>query len=120
MKMTNLVHKLAKLYVNEMVRFHGIPISIFSNQDLRLTSLLWPSIQCALGKKSKFKRNISSLIGWTIKENNPVFRGFVESLHFRIYEQLRRTLSTCGIHHNNNYQSTIGMTPYKALYGKKC
>jgi hypothetical protein len=38
MKMTNLVDKLANLYVNEVVRLHRIPVSIVSNRDPRFTS----------------------------------------------------------------------------------
>jgi hypothetical protein len=33
MKTTNSVDKLAKLYVNGMVRLHGVPISIVSDRD---------------------------------------------------------------------------------------
>jgi len=48
-KMTDPVNKLVKIYVNEVVRLHGVPISIVSDQDPRFTSRLWSSIQCALG-----------------------------------------------------------------------
>ena len=48
-KMTDLVDRLAKMYVNEVVRLHGVPISIVSDRDPRFTSRLWPSIQRALG-----------------------------------------------------------------------
>jgi len=48
-KITDLVDKLAKIYVNEVVRLHGVPISIVSDRDPRFTSRLWPSIQRALG-----------------------------------------------------------------------
>jgi len=48
-KMTDLVDRLAKMYVNEVVRLHGVPISIVSDRDLRFTSRLWSSIQRALG-----------------------------------------------------------------------
>jgi hypothetical protein len=44
MKMTDSVEKLAKLYVNEVVRLHGVPVSIVSNRDPRFTSRLWPSV----------------------------------------------------------------------------
>ena len=30
--------RLAKLYVEEIVRFHGVPLSIVSNRDTRFTS----------------------------------------------------------------------------------
>ena len=36
--------KLAQLYVEEIVRLHGVPISIVSNRDLRFTSRFWSSL----------------------------------------------------------------------------
>ena len=33
--------KPVELYINEIVRLHGIPISIISNRDLRFTSRFW-------------------------------------------------------------------------------
>jgi hypothetical protein len=50
MKMIDLVDKLAKLYVNEVIRLHGVPMSIISNRDPRFTSRLWPSLQRAWGQ----------------------------------------------------------------------
>jgi hypothetical protein len=39
-KMTDPVDKLAKIYVNEVVRLHGVPTSIVSDRDPRFTSCL--------------------------------------------------------------------------------
>jgi hypothetical protein len=44
MKMTDSVDKLAKLYVSEVVRLHGVPVSIISYRGPRFTSKLWPSL----------------------------------------------------------------------------
>ena len=38
MKNNELVKKLAKLYVKEIVRLHGMPVSIVSDRDPRFTS----------------------------------------------------------------------------------
>ena len=51
MKMTDSVDKLAKLYVNEVIRLHGVPVSIISDRDPRFTSRLWPTLQQALETK---------------------------------------------------------------------
>ena len=51
MKMTDSVYKLAKLYVNEVIRLHGVPISIISDRDPRFTSRLWHSLQWEMGTK---------------------------------------------------------------------
>ncbi|KAJ4706492.1 putative Retrotransposon protein, Ty3-gypsy subclass [Melia azedarach] len=46
--------KMASLYVNEIVRFHGAPVSIVSDRDPRFTSRFWPSLQYAMGTKLNF------------------------------------------------------------------
>ena len=36
--------RLAELYVDEIVRLHGVPLSIMSNRDLRFTSRFWKEL----------------------------------------------------------------------------
>ena len=43
------LNQLAELYIKEMVRLHGIPISIISNRDLRFTLRFFEKLQEALG-----------------------------------------------------------------------
>nr|GEW87622.1 hypothetical protein [Tanacetum cinerariifolium] len=43
--------RLARLYLNEIVAIHGVPISIISDRDSRFTSRFWQSIQEALGTR---------------------------------------------------------------------
>ena len=46
--------KLAQLYVEEIVRLHGVPISIVSYRDPRFTSRFWSSLQDAMGTRLHF------------------------------------------------------------------
>ena len=48
------MEKLAQLYVDEIVRLHGVPKSIISDRDQRYRSGYWTSLQAALGSKLKF------------------------------------------------------------------
>ncbi|XP_052885283.1 uncharacterized protein LOC128293792 [Gossypium arboreum] len=48
--------KLADLYVSEIVRLHGVPLSIVSDRDLRFTSRFWKKLQEALRTKLNFSR----------------------------------------------------------------
>ena len=50
----DLLNKLAQLYVEEIVRLHGVPVSIVSERDPRFTSRFWPSLQAALGTRLHF------------------------------------------------------------------
>ncbi|XP_062088884.1 uncharacterized protein LOC133795448 [Humulus lupulus] len=53
-RMTYTMDQWAELYVQEIVRLHGVPVSIISDRDARFTSLFWESLQRALGTKLKF------------------------------------------------------------------
>ena len=41
--------RLVELYVDEIVRLHGVPLSIVSDRDPRFTSRLWKELQSTLG-----------------------------------------------------------------------
>ncbi|GJW83082.1 putative reverse transcriptase domain-containing protein [Tanacetum coccineum] len=45
------MERLARLYLNEIVARHGVPISIISDRDSRFTSRSWQSMQEALGTR---------------------------------------------------------------------
>ena len=48
------LEKLAQLYVDEIVRLNGVPVSIVSYRDPRFTSSFWPSLQTTLGTRLHF------------------------------------------------------------------
>ncbi|GJX80072.1 putative reverse transcriptase domain-containing protein [Tanacetum coccineum] len=49
--------RLARLYLNEIVARHGVPISIISDRDSRFTLRFWQSMQEALGTRLKAARD---------------------------------------------------------------
>ena len=46
--------KLTELYIREIVRLHGIPISIISDRDPRFTSRFWGKLLKVLGTRLNF------------------------------------------------------------------
>ncbi|XP_017617969.1 uncharacterized protein LOC108462545 [Gossypium arboreum] len=46
--------KLAKLYISEIVRLYGVPVSIISDIDPRFTSRLWKKLHEVLGSQLDF------------------------------------------------------------------
>ena len=46
--------RLVELYVKEIVRLHGVPLSIVSDRDPRFTSRFWKELQLALGARLNF------------------------------------------------------------------
>ncbi|GKA02642.1 putative reverse transcriptase domain-containing protein [Tanacetum coccineum] len=45
------MEKLARIYINEIVARHGVPVSIILDRDGRFASHLWQALQKALGTK---------------------------------------------------------------------
>ena len=48
-RMTFGLERFCQLYIREIVRLHGVPVSIVSNRDPRFTAHFWKSFQKAMG-----------------------------------------------------------------------
>nr|GEX23243.1 putative reverse transcriptase domain-containing protein [Tanacetum cinerariifolium] len=51
MRENDLMEKLMKLYMKEVVTRHGVPVSIIFDRDGRSTSLFWQALHKALGTR---------------------------------------------------------------------
>ena len=54
MKTTDTTETLSQLYIREIVRLHGVPLSIVSDRDSRFVARFWQSLQQAMGTKLHF------------------------------------------------------------------
>ena len=50
-KETDKMEKRTRTYIREIIRRHGVPISIISDRDSRFTSRFWQSLQSSLGTR---------------------------------------------------------------------
>ena len=48
-RMTFTLERFCRLYIREIVRLHGVPVSIVSDRDPRFTAHFWKSFQKAMG-----------------------------------------------------------------------
>lgn len=100
------------------MKLHGVPVSIVSDRDPRFSSNFWTAFQRAL----ETKMHISTAY-------HPQTDGQSE----RIIQSLEDLLRACVVDwgklwekhllladfaYNNSYHSSIGMSPYEALYGR--
>ena len=53
-KSTFSVSKWAQIYLKEVVRLHGVLVSIVLDRDPRFTSKFWKSLQSTLGTRLDF------------------------------------------------------------------
>ena len=51
LRMTFALEISCRLYILEIVRLHGVPVSIVSDRDPRFTAYFWKSFQKAMGTR---------------------------------------------------------------------
>jgi len=75
------VARLAKIYIEQIVRLHGIPSSIVPDWDPRFTYKFWESLQAALGTKlrlsSAYHPQTDGQMGRTIQSLEDLLRACV-------------------------------------------
>ena len=114
------LEKLAQLYVDEIVRLHGVLVSIVSDRDPRFTSRFWPSLQAALGTRLHFS---TAFHPQTDGQSERTIQTLEDMLRACVMEFKRSWdihLALMEFAYNNSYQANIEMAPFEALYGRKC
>ena len=91
-KTTYSLDQLAQLYINEIVRLHGVPVSIVSYRDPRFTSMFWKSLHGALGTKLKFSTAF-----------HPQTNGQPERTIQTLEDMLRDCMMTSKVHRKHTY-----------------
>ena len=129
-KFTKMVHyvattttvtapQLAKLFVREVVRHHGVPESILSDRDPRFTAHFWRSLWAQLGTKLTMSTAYHPQTdGQTERANRTLEEGL------RHYVNLRQTdwddhLDAQEIAVNNSKHASTGFTPFYINSGQE-
>ncbi|GJT16645.1 putative reverse transcriptase domain-containing protein [Tanacetum coccineum] len=112
--------KLARLYTDEIVARHGVPVSIISDRDARFTSRLWQTFQKALGTRldmsTAYHPQTDGQSERTIQTLEDMLRACV--IDFSGSWDVHLPLAEFS--YNNSYHTSIRCAPFEALYGRKC
>ena len=120
MRTNYTLDKLTELYIKEIFRLHGIPISIISDRDPRFTSRFWGKLQEALGTQLNFSTAFHLQTDEQSKRMIQILEDMLRSCMIDYEGSWDRHVPLVEFVYNNSFQSSIGMAPYEALYGRKC
>ena len=112
--------RLAELYVDEIVRMHGVPLSIVSYRDPKFTSRFWEELQSALGTRLNFSTAFHPQKDGQSKRLIQVLEDMLRGCVMEFTESWDRYVPLMEFSYNNSYQVNICMAPYEALYGRRC
>ncbi|GJS03292.1 putative reverse transcriptase domain-containing protein [Tanacetum coccineum] len=114
------MERLARLYLNEIVVRHDVPILIISDRDSQFTSRFWQLMQEALGTRldmsTAYHPQTDGQSECTIQTLEDMLKACV--LYFGGSWDVH--LPIVEFSYNNSYHSSVRCAPFEALYGRKC
>ncbi|XP_071906072.1 uncharacterized protein [Coffea arabica] len=114
------LEKLARLYLDEIIRLHGIPVSIVSDRDPRFVSRFWQKMQEVLGTKLNFSTTYHPQTDGQSERTIQTLEDMLRTCVLDFGENWSKFLTLVEFAYNNSFHSSIQMAPYEALYGRKC
>lgn len=111
---------VARIFMENIVRLHGIPCRIISSRDPVFTSALWTSLQHALGTQLNFSSVYHPQTDGQTERVNQILEDMLRMYVMDQQSCWEDYLYLVEFIYNNGYQSSIGMSPFQALYGRPC
>jgi hypothetical protein len=112
--------RLAKLYMKEVVRLHGVPRSIVSDRDPRFVSEFWEGLHGSMGTKLNRSTAYHPESDGQTERVNQIMQDMLRACAMEFAGSWDEHLNLVEFAYNNSYQASIKMAPYEALYGRRC
>ena len=120
MKITHKLDTLANLYIKEIIRLHGTPMSIVSDRDPRFISQFWKSLQAAMGTQLNFSTAFHPQTDGQSERVIQILEDLLRLCTLDFKGGWEEHLPLVEFAYNNSYQASIKMAPFEALYGRRC
>ena len=112
--------KLAQLYMNNIVKLHGVPSKIVSDRETQFTFKFWESLHKAMGTKLDFSSAYHPQTDGQTERVNQLMEDMLGACVLTYGKDWEQSLQNAEFSYNNSYQASLGMSPFEALYGRKC
>jgi transposase InsO family protein len=111
---------LAKLYFERILSLHGVPRTIVSDRGPQFVSKFWMELHKSLGTKVIHSSAYHPQTSGQTERVNQILEDMLRSCALTYHDQWDECLPLAEFSYNNSYQESIKMTPFEALYGRRC
>ena len=118
--MTFALEGFCLLYIREIVRLHGLPVSIVSDRDPRFTAHFWKSFQKSMGTRLMMSTTFHPQTDGQFERTIQVLEDMLRACVLDHKGRWEKHLPLVEFAYNKSYQASIQMAPYLALYGRPC
>jgi hypothetical protein len=117
---TNSVEELADIYIDNVVKYHGAPVSVVTDRGTEFTSKLWKAVQNSFKTKTNFSTAFHPQTDGQTERVNQVLEDMLRMCILDFGGSWVKHIPLVEFAYNNSYQASIGMAPFEALYGRPC
>nr|BAL46523.1 hypothetical protein [Gentiana scabra x Gentiana triflora] len=114
------IKKFTQLYLDNIVRLHGVPLSIVSDRDSRFISHFWKGLQKAFETKTDLSTAFHPQTDGQSERTIQTLEDMLRACVLEVGGSWDDFLSVAEFAYNNSYHASLGMPPFEALYGRKC
>ena len=111
---------VAHTFMKGVFLHHGLPRRIVSDRDSKFTSNFWKSIFEATGTQLAYNTAYHPETDGQTERVNQVVEDILRAYCMREPSKWTRYLYLVEFAYNASFQRSIGMSPFKALYGQDC
>ena len=119
-KSTRSASSLSEIYMREIVRLHGVPLSIVCDRDPIFTSRFWKAFQDSLGSHLNLSTAYHPQTDGQTERVNQILEDLLRACVLDYGGSWEDHLHLVEFTYNNSYQASIETSPFSALYGRPC
>ncbi|PKI47872.1 hypothetical protein CRG98_031746 [Punica granatum] len=108
---------VADLFFKEVVRMHGIPMSIVSDRDPKFLSYFWKTLWAKLGTKLLFSTACHPQTDGQIEVVNRTLSSLIRAVVNKNLKSWDTCLALVEFSYNGSIHSTTRKTSFKVVYG---
>ncbi|GJV74217.1 putative reverse transcriptase domain-containing protein [Tanacetum coccineum] len=120
MREDDMLEKLTRQYLKEVVSKHRVPVSIISDRDGKFTSHFWKSLHKALGTRLDMSTAYHPETDGQSERTIQTLEDMLRACVLDFGKGWDKHLPLVEFSYNNSYHTSIKATPFEALYGRKC
>jgi hypothetical protein len=117
---TYSVQQYAELYMDHIVRLHGIPNTIISDRGTQFVARFWEQLHECLGTKLIRSSSYHPQTNGQTERINQILEDMLRASILHFDKSWDKCLSLAEFSYNNSYQASLKMAPFDALYGRRC
>jgi len=108
---------IAKVVLDNVVKLHGFPKSIVSDRDRVFTSTFWRALFSLVDTKLLMSSAYHPQTDGQTERVNQCLEMYLRCAVHEAPKQWKSWLALAELWYNSNYHTSLGCSPFKALYG---